>query len=130
MHEENELTAENALAEQAKQLFDESVERMDGQKLSQLNRARQTALAQVKPRKPTIVQWGPLTGLAAATAAAVVFWPPQPKTDHFAIPPTASDMEMLLTEESLEMFADLEFYSWIELEEEATELDESENNVS
>jgi len=39
----------------------------------------------------------------------------------------ASDMEILLTEDSLEMLEDLEFYSWIDLDEELST--EPENHV-
>ena len=130
MNEENDLTAVDGLAERAKQLFDESVESMDSQTRSHLNRARQTALEQLKPGQPTIVHWVPLTGLAAAAVAAVVFWTPNPKVGDFGIQAMASDMEMLLTDESWEMLEDLGFYSWIELEEETNELAETGNNVS
>ena len=130
MNEENDLTTVDGFAERAKQLFDESVESMDSQTRSHLNRARQTALEQLKPGQPTIVHWVPLTGLAAAAVAAVVFWTPNPKVGDFGIQGMASDMEMLLTEESWEMLGDLEFYSWIELEEETSELAETGYNVS
>ena len=130
MNEENDLTTVDGFAERAKQLFDESVESMDSQTRSHLNRARQTALEPLKPGQPTIVHWVPLTGLAAAAVAAVVFWTPNPKVGDFGIQAMASDMEMLLTDESWEMLEDLEFYSWIELEEETNELAETGNNVS
>jgi len=130
MNEENDLTTVDGFAERAKQLFDESVESMDSQTRSHLNRARQTALERLRPGQPTIVHWVPLTGLAAAAVAAVVFWTPNPKVGDFGIQAMASDMEMLLTDESWEMLEDLEFYSWIELEEETNELAETGNNVS
>ncbi len=47
-------------------------------------------------------------------------------------PEVASDMEILLTEDSLEMLEDLEFYSWIDLDGETTDSIETEgpeNNV-
>ena len=40
-----------------------------------------------------------------------------------------TDMEILLTEDSLEMLEDLEFYSWMDLDEEAGDLQGSGNNV-
>jgi hypothetical protein len=41
----------------------------------------------------------------------------------------ATDIEILLTEDSLEMLEDLEFYSWIELSDETDEGMEPANNV-
>jgi hypothetical protein len=38
-------------------------------------------------------------------------------------------MEILLTEDSLEMLEDLEFYSWIDLDGDSTEAEEPTNNV-
>ena len=130
MPEKSDLTAEDLLAHQAKQAFEESVERIDGRTLSKLNRARQTALSELTPRKSAIAEWTPLAGLAAATAAVIVFWPTQPGMEDFSIPSIATDMEMLLMEENWEMLENLEFYSWIELEEETTVLGETGNNVS
>ena len=73
MQEKSDLTADDVLVQQAKQAFEESVERIDGQTLSKLNRARQTALSELTPRKSAISRWTPLAGFAAATAAAIVF---------------------------------------------------------
>ena len=130
MHEKSDLAAEDVLVRQAKQTFEESVERIDGQTLSKLDRARQTALSELTPRKSAITQWTPLVGLAAATAAAIVFWPTQPGVEDFSIPSIATDMEVLLMEENWEMLENLEFYSWIELGEDTIPLGETENNVS
>tara|TARA_B100001750_G_C15320142_1_gene501773 strand:+ start:204 stop:596 length:393 start_codon:yes stop_codon:yes gene_type:complete len=130
MQEKSDLTAEDVLVQQAKRAFEESVERIDDQTLSKLNRARQTALSELTPRKSAITQWTPLAGLAAATAAAIVFWPAQPGMEDVSIPSIATDMDMLLIEENWEMLENLEFYSWIELEEETIELGEAGNNVS
>ena len=65
----------------------------------------------------------------AAAVLAVVLWTGTPGTDDLADPAVASDMEILLTEDSLEMLEDLEFYSWIDLDEELEELPQPENHV-
>ncbi len=106
------------LGKQAKELFDDSVERLDAATLSQLNQRRQAALGEVAS-KSSGVRWGrwmPATGVAAAAVIAVVMLQGQP-TD--VIPngetATATDFEILIGDDSLEMIEELEFYSWLEL---------------
>ncbi len=53
----------------------------------------------------------PATGLAAAVLMAVVMLGGPADTDVINAP--ASDFEILLSEESIEMLEDLEFYSWL-----------------
>ncbi len=129
MNERTDVTAEDAFAEKAKQRFDESVARLDGETQSRLNRSRHAALAELERARPAWIQWLPATGVAAAAVLAVVMWTGTPGTDDLADPAVASDMEILLTEDSLEMLEDLEFYSWIDLDEELEELPQPENHV-
>ncbi|MDH3439313.1 MAG: DUF3619 family protein [Gammaproteobacteria bacterium] len=129
MNERTDVTAEDAFAKKAKQQFDESVDRLDGETQSRLNRARHAALAELRPSRPAWVQWAPAAGVAAAAVLAVVLWTGNPVVEDLSAPAVASDMEILLTEDSLEMLEDLEFYSWIALDEELEEMPEAENNV-
>jgi len=104
------------LARQAKELFDDSVERLDSATLSRLNRSRHEALAEIERTKPfgKWARWMPATGVAAAAVVAVVVWQgvstegPLPETTEF------TDFEILIGEDSLEMLENLEFYSWID----------------
>ena len=128
MKERTDVTAEDAFAEKAKQRFDESVQRLDGATQSRLNQSRHAAMAELSKGRPVWVQWAPATGVAAAAVLAVVMWTGTPGTDDLADPAVANDMEILLTEDSLEMLEDLEFYSWIDLDE-AEELPTPENHV-
>ena len=108
------------LAERARQLFDESVLELDAGTQSRLNRSRQRALAESKSRG-TDVRWLRFTSAAAvAAAAAVVVWRAGDGVDVLA-PDAASDFELLLAGEDLEMLEDLEFYRWIALDEPAEE---------
>jgi hypothetical protein len=104
------------LARRAKELFDDSVERLDAATLSRLNRSRQEALAELERTKPVghWVRWVPATGVAAAAVVAVVVW--QGVMTENPLPATSSDtdFEILIGEDSLEMLEDLEFYSWID----------------
>ena len=107
---------EDKLGTQAKELFDESVERLDAATLSKLNRSRQEALAELDKTKP-IGQWAwwvPATGVAAAAVVAVVVLQGDPTQDVGPAANTMTDFEILLSEDSLEMLEELEFYSWID----------------
>lgn len=104
-------------SKQAKRLFDESVQDIDAQTQSRLNRGRQKALAEARPKPAmsVLTGWVPAGGIAAAAVLAVVMWGGN-GPDDLAPPSTATDFEILLNEDSLEMLEELEFYSWIELE--------------
>lgn len=129
MKERKDMAGDSAFAEKAKQLFDESVEGLDGETRSRLNRGRQAALEELKTGKPVWVQWAPAAGVAAAAVVAVVLWTGNLPTDVVTPEASASDFEILLTEDSLEMLEDLEFYSWIELEDDTDEALETEDIV-
>lgn len=129
MNERKDTAADQAFAEKAKQLFDESVENLDGETRSRLNRGRQAALEQLAAAKPVWVQWAPAAGVAAAAVFAVVLWTGNQPVDELTPEATASDFEILLTEDSFEMLEDLEFYSWIDLDEEPEETAEDEDVV-
>jgi hypothetical protein len=129
MKEQKDMGADKAFAEKGKQLFDESVEGLDAQTRSRLNRGRQAALAELATGRPVWVQWAPAAGVAAAAVFAVVLWTGNQPVDELTPAASASDFEILLTEDSFEMLEDLEFYSWIDLDEEAQETLETEDIV-
>lgn len=115
MNERNDNAADEIFAQKAKRLFDESVENLDGETRSRLNRGRQAALEEVRPGSRVWMQWGPVAGVTAAAIVAVVLWTGEPPVDTTT--PAAADFEILLAEDSLEMLENLEFYSWVEFEE-------------
>ena len=129
MNERKDMATDKAFADKAKQVFDESVANLDGQTRSRLNRGRQAALAEIKTGRPVWVQWAPAAGVAAATVLAVVLWTGNQPIDELTPVATASDFEILLTEDSIEMLEDLEFYSWIDLDEDTDGALAPENNV-
>ena len=126
MSERNESAADEAFVGQAKKHFDESVANLDAATRSRLNQGRQAALAELGTGTSPWVQWAPAAGVAAAAVVAVVLWTGSPPVDELAPPTASADIEILLTEDSFEMLEDLEFYSWIDLEEET---DASGGNV-
>ncbi len=118
MNVRKDTGADELFARKAKELFDESVEDLDANTRSRLNRGRQAALQQLASGKPVWVQWAPAAGVAAAAVFAVVLWTGNQPVDELTPDARASDFEILLTEDSFEMLEDLEFYSWIDLDEE------------
>ncbi len=107
----NDPENDEQIANQAKELFDDSVERLDAAALSRLNQGRHRALAELEQSGPsgTWVRWVPAAGVTAAAVVTVMVMR-GPQVEEIA-PMTASDFEMLLEEDSLEMFEDLEFFT-------------------
>ena len=113
----NDKSNDKCLADAAKQRFDESVESLNAATLSRLNKGRHEALAELQNAgsAPQWARWAPATGVAAAALVALIVMRGPP----VALPPpeapvTASDFEILLDDQALEMLEDLEFYSWID----------------
>ncbi len=106
---------DDRIATIAKQSFDESVDSLDAATLSRLNRSRQAALAEMRKPSWSWQQWMPASGLAAAVLLAVFAFRGPAEIDFVGEP--ATDLEILLSEESIEMFEDLEFYSWLATQE-------------
>jgi hypothetical protein len=98
----------------AKELFEDSVDRLDAATLSRLNQGRHAALDVIQGSQPVGLwgRWVPAAGVAAAALVTVMVMRGPDTVDL----PTASvtDFEILLEGESLEMLEDLEFYSWLE----------------
>lgn len=112
------------LADHSKNLFDASVDRLDAAALSRLNRARHAALEESgglrRPAFGRFGTWVPVTGIVTAALVAVLVMRAPDELAGAADVVTTADFELLLDEESLEMFEDLEFYSWLESEDLAT----------
>lgn len=128
MNESHDESLDGAFADKAKEAFDDSVAGLDAATLSALNRHRQVALAELESRRVTRLAWLPAAGVAAAGVAAVMLWTASPPLQE-ADMPVATDMEILLDEDSLEMLEELEFYSWIDLDEAMSEPQPPQNHV-
>ena len=103
--------------QKARALFDNSVEGLDAETLSQLNQRRQRALAGLgRPAMPgQWLQWVPATGVVAAALVTVIIVRGPGSVEPLEVPvSTAADFEILLGEDSLEMLEELEFYAWME----------------
>ena len=106
----------DVIAGRAKRLFDDSVEQLDANALSRLNRGRHAALAELASgeSRTRLTRWVPVTGAVAAVLVAAVVLRGPDGGDTVTDSITATDFEMLLDEESLEMLEELEFYSWLD----------------
>lgn len=129
MNERKDKLADDAFVDRAKQHFDESVANLDGETRSRLNRGRQAALAEIATGGRAWLDWAPAAGVAAAAVIAVVVWTGSPPTDQLTPSSASTDIEILLTEDSFEMLEDLEFYSWIDLDEETDETLQPDGHV-
>ena len=106
--------SDEKFAREAKALFDSSVDELDAATLSTLNRSRYRALEELGSQHANWMRWAPAAGVAAAVVVAVMLAVPRPG-DVDVLPASVTDMEILLGEDSLEMFEDLEFYTLIDL---------------
>ncbi|MDH4109809.1 MAG: hypothetical protein OEW35_16095 [Gammaproteobacteria bacterium] len=104
------------LEKKAADAFEASVRGLDAETRSRLNRGRQRALAElgIGTRFRPWLQWVPAAGVAAVVALAIFTWSGRPPADTA---PAVADFEILLNTDDLEMLEELEFYSWIELDE-------------
>ncbi len=101
------------LETRTKKAFDQSVDGLDAATLSKLNQGRQRALAEGQKADRRWLHWMPAAGAAAVAVLAVGLLRGPGDIDMIAAPQT-SDLEIILSEESIEMFEDLEFYSWLD----------------
>jgi len=122
-------TGNEHIEDKAKQLFDESVQGLDGQTLSRLNRGRQRAIAELRAGSgfQSLSPWVPAAGVTAAAVFAVVLLTGEPPKDDLSATSIATDFEILLDADSIDMLEDLEFYSWLDLDAELDALDKGEN---
>jgi ferric-dicitrate binding protein FerR (iron transport regulator) len=101
----------------ARERFDVSVDALDARTLSQLNRARQAAVAEIERRERTGLRaWSPAGALAAATAAlAVMLWqyPQGGGLPDDVAAASAALAELPASDEDLDLVSeDPEFYAW------------------
>jgi len=106
--------SDEKFAQEAKTLFDASVDKLDAATLSTLNQSRQRALAKAQAQPSQWLRWVPAAGMATAALLAVMVILPDPAGVQ-PVPADVTDMEILLGEDSFEMLENLEFYAWIDM---------------
>ena len=104
----------------ARELFDASVEGLDAETRSRLNRARQAAVAELEraQRRPWRA-WLPAAAAVSVAALAVVLWRtpsdgPEPAARSAAAAQAPEVVDMLATSEDFAVAGeDPEFYTWL-----------------
>jgi hypothetical protein len=107
------------LEQRAKQLFDASVENLDGPTRAKLAQARNRALEGTeRPSLATLLMpRGFLAAVGTAALAAIVVltvWQGGGAPDRPVEAAALNDLELLLAEDEFEMLEELEFYAWLE----------------
>lgn len=108
----------SAFLQGSNQLLDESVESLDAATLSRLNQARQKALACHHTKAFSPLQKTAVFASLAIAAIASLLWlniPQQAATQQLAT--SYEDIEILTSYADLELLQDLEFVSWLLVEE-------------
>ena len=115
-----------------RQVFDASVEQLDGATRSRLAQARALAVEAAEGRRSTMPAFGRLQiagiGIAAALAVAIVWLPQQAPESSSGELAALEDIDILLDEGEIELFEDLEFFAWLEAQGETGLAGESDGN--
>ena len=113
--------SDEQFAQEAKVLFDTSVDELDAATLSTLNQGRHRALEEAQSQRADWMRWAPAAGVAAAVLIGVMVTLPGPGQVE-VMPAAGADMEILLGEDSIEMYEELEFYSWMDVIDEGDDV--------
>ena len=111
----NQATEQTEIERRAQAAFAASVDALDAQTRSQLNRARQAAIAELERRERSPWRtWLPAGALAATAAVALVLWQrPADVTGPGDVDATAEIAELPASDEDLDLVSeDPEFYAW------------------
>ena len=110
--------------ERTKLLFERSVAALDGRTCSKLTQARYRALDELAERaRPAWSRsWLPAGAAAAVALLSLMLWQGQmePLTEGGFDVTAVADLEILLSQEELDMLEELEFYAWLEEQVELT----------
>lgn len=103
------------LEERSRELFSDSVERLDARTRSRLNQARQRALAEMNKGRARRYWLGvPLGGLAAAALVALILIRSGGEvtgTENGGA--MLDDFDIVADADNFELIQDVEFYSWL-----------------
>ena len=111
--------SEQELVAKVKETLDASVERMDAETRHRIIAARQHALAQDKQRTSLIPMWGK-AGLATAFTVLVAILVVKTYMPESIDEEGIEAMELIAAQDTLEMYEELEFYTWLAEEDVTT----------
>lgn len=116
-----ELTGARDIEEHITRSLDDSLNEISDHARQRLYAARQQALRQARTNSPkTVLRWGwqdwwkPAVPVAAGIAfvGVIFFLPPNNVTPSFNSA-SEQEMELLFSDDDLEMLEELEFYAWL-----------------
>lgn len=121
--------AGSAVEQRSRELFDEQVTNLDAHTRSRLNRARQAALAATTTGEARSPVWNSRWLLPVGSAAAVTLVALSAvqlmRTDREVAPSseqvvasTVDDVEILTSSEELDMLQNVDFYAWLDTQQE------------
>ena len=125
----DDATNDSAVERRSRELFDEQVANLDAHTRSRLNRARQAALAAMTTGQARNPVWNSRWLLPLGSAAAVTLVALSAvqliRTDREAAPgsetvvaSTVDDVEILTSSEELDMLQNVDFYAWLDTQQE------------
>ncbi|HZF26991.1 MAG TPA: hypothetical protein VEZ88_12070 [Steroidobacteraceae bacterium] len=103
----------DAFEERARELLEESANRLDGSVRSRLTQARFAAVEEARRARHSFAwrAWIPAGALAAAAVLAVVLWNGQ--TFAPGAQNSLDDLELVADGENFELLENLDFYEWV-----------------
>jgi hypothetical protein len=131
MKDGNTNGEDTGLERGTRRAFDEVVARTDGATRSRLNQARSRAMAELDGSRRSIpAAWLP-AGAATAAAVALLAWllVRPPDGDTVLTPTLATDLDILLETDDLELIEELEFYAWLDEQPELSNRSREGNGV-
>jgi hypothetical protein len=103
---------EQRLVDNIRQRMDQSVNALDGQTLSRLNRIRHAALEHRQARASRmLLPFGGFVTACVLVVSVMMFTPGTPDTE--AVPSAMEDLDILTSSDSLDLYEDYEFYQWL-----------------
>jgi hypothetical protein len=111
-----EDSGHEAFEKRARELLEESTQRLDGRVRSRLTQARFAAVEEARRARHPFAwrTWVPAGALAAAAVLAVVLWNGQATQPPVASgAPSLDDLEIVAGGENFELLENLDFYEWV-----------------
>jgi hypothetical protein len=106
----NDSADEQRLVDNIRQRMDQSVNALDGQTLSRLNRIRHAALERKQARPSRmLLPFGGFVTACVLVLSVMTFMPGE--TEAVASP--MEDLDILTSSDSLDLYEDYEFYRWL-----------------
>lgn len=109
---------DDRLLRDIKKTLDQSNAVLDGDTLARLRQARHQALDAAETRRSPFVLWGPVTAMASVAMLSLSLWLYQAESAPVNMMAGLEDIELLAANEDIDFYENLDFYLWLEGQEE------------